>query len=449
MKSKRLTLIAAMTLPVATLAVPARLAAQDQQPHRPVLYAVKELGTLGGKGSAALDVNNRGWVVGNSDLKGDKSGHAYLWLDGVMTDLGTLGGKNSGAFHTTNNGLIAGGAETASVDPLKENFCLFALINAPPTSPTGLICRAVFWRDGMINELPTLGGNNGQATGVNSRGQVVGWAENAVEDPTCVTPQALDYNGVVWGPGKGEIRALPPLPGDTVSLAAAINERGQIVGQSGPCINPNGFLNGVFLPRGVIWEQGHATSLGSLGGTQATFPYAINNRGQVAGQSDLTGDAAFHAFLWQKGVMTDLGVLPGDADSIAFGLNNLGQVVGTSFGLNFSTMRVFVWQNGVMVDLNTLLEPGSTSLYLVYANAINARGEITGEGFKSGSAELRAFLAIPCDEEHVDDKNCSGGSNGATAASAVNTTHPPWVVLPDWFRAQLQRRFSFGRVGAR
>jgi hypothetical protein len=60
-------------------------------------------------------------------------------------------------------------------------------------------------------------------------------------------PAALDYYGVVWGPGKGEIRALPPLPSDTLSLAANINERGQVVGQSGPCINPKGFLNGVFL----------------------------------------------------------------------------------------------------------------------------------------------------------------------------------------------------------
>jgi probable HAF family extracellular repeat protein len=42
---------------------------------------------------------------------------------------------------------------------------------------------------------------------------------------------------------------------------------------------------------------------------------AINNRGQIVGESDLPGDTATHAFLWQNGVMTDLGTLPGDAIS--------------------------------------------------------------------------------------------------------------------------------------
>jgi probable HAF family extracellular repeat protein len=453
MNPKTLTLIAATTLSVATLAVPARGVAQDQQaPRRLVLYAVRDLGTLGGSGSDALNVNDRGWASGVSSVSGNQSGHAFLWRDGVMADLGTLGGKNSDAFYMSSNGLIAGAAETTSADPLQENFCPFALLNqgnGQPTPPTGLICRAVFWRDGVINELPTLGGANGQATDVNSRGQVVGWAENAVEDQTCVAPQALLYNGVVWGPRKGEIRALPPLPGDSVSLAAVINERGQVAGQSGPCINPNGFLNGVFLPHGVIWDQGRTISLGSLGGTQATFPYNINNRGQVVGQSNLTGDVVFHAFLWQKGVMADLGVLPGDADSAAFGVNDLGQAVGWSVGPNFSTLRAFLWQNGVMTDLNTRLKPGSTSLYLLVGNGINSRGEIAGQAFNPTTGEFLAFVAIPCDEEHAEDKDCSGESTGATAASAVNTTHPPWVVLPENVRKELQQRYGFGRVGAR
>jgi probable HAF family extracellular repeat protein len=448
MKSKTLTLIAALTLSAATLAVPVETAWAGSSAKPPVLYVVEDLGTLGGSGSDALGVNEIGWVSGVSSVSGDQSGHAFLWRDGVMGDLGTLGGKNSDAFYITNNGLIAGAAETASADPLQENFCLFALLNqgnGQPTPPTGLICRAVFWRDGVINELPTLGGANGQATDANSRGQVVGWAETSTQDPTCVAPQALDYYGVVWGPKAGEIQALPPLPGDKVSLAGVINERGQVAGQSGPCINPNGFLNGVFLPHGVIWEQGHATSLGSLGGAHGdTFPYNINNRGQVVGQSNLPGDAAFHAFLWQKGVMADLGVLQGDVDSLAFGVNDRGQVVGTSIG---ATLRAFLWQNGVMTDLNTLIK-GSTSLDLIFANGINSRGEIAGQAFDSGNGEFRAFLAIPCDEDHANDAGCKGGSVGATAASAESNARP-WLPSPSpqGIRALLQQRLS-GGLGA-
>ena len=299
-----------------------------------------------------------------------------------------------------------------------------------------------------MTALPTLGGNNAVATGVNIRGQVVGWAETGTRDPACVPPQALDYLAVVWGPGKGEIHALPPLPGDAVSLAAVINERGQVVGQSGPCVSLNGLFAGVFLPRGVIWEQGHATNLGNLGGAQATFPYAINNGGQVVGQSNLTGDVVFHAFLWRKGVMADLGVLPGDVNSIAFWLNDPGQAVGVSYGPNFSTMRAFLWQNGAMTDLNTRVRPGSTSLYLLWGNSINSGGEISGGAFNPSNGELRAFLAIPCDAGHAGDKGCRGGPQGAAAAVAENSR--PWLPSPSpqGIRALLQQSLAVGGLRA-
>ena len=53
-----------------------------------------DLGNLGGKtgqagGNIAYDINNQGQVVGNSDLKGDKTFHAFLWTKATgMQDLG-------------------------------------------------------------------------------------------------------------------------------------------------------------------------------------------------------------------------------------------------------------------------------------------------------------------------------------------------------------------------
>jgi probable HAF family extracellular repeat protein len=85
---------AAQSLSAATLATPAKLAAQEQQPPpRPVLYVVKDLGGLGGLAGVAEGVSDRGWVVGSSNLSGDQSQHAFIWRDGVMTDLGTLGAE--------------------------------------------------------------------------------------------------------------------------------------------------------------------------------------------------------------------------------------------------------------------------------------------------------------------------------------------------------------------
>jgi probable HAF family extracellular repeat protein len=155
--------------------------------------------------------------------------------------------------------------------------------------------------------------------------------------------------------------------------------------------------------------------------------------------------------LWQKGVMADLGVLPGDVYSVAFGLNDRGQVVGQSFGPDFSAIRAFLWQKGVMVDLNTLLKPGSTSLYLLWGNYINSRGEITGGAFNRSNGEVRAYLAIPCDAGHADNAGCAGGPQGVTSAQNGRAWLPS--PSPQAVRALLQQslssRFAAGRMSLR
>ena len=72
---------------------------------------------------------------------------------------------------------------------------------------TGYQCLGFVWEDGVMRPLPTLGGTNGFATGANNKGQIVGWAENTVHDPTCVAPQVLQFRAVVWGRLPGEAEA--------------------------------------------------------------------------------------------------------------------------------------------------------------------------------------------------------------------------------------------------
>jgi probable HAF family extracellular repeat protein len=445
MKSSSLPLIAAMTLSAATQAAPAR--AQDQQARRPnVLYAMQDLGTLGGTFAGPSTINDPGSVVGGSTFAGDRSGHATLWRAGAITDLGSLGGPNSlGLGVKDNRGLVAGVAETAAADPLAENFCGINAFYSIPA--TGLICRGFLWRDGVMTGLPTLGGANSFANSANNRGETVGAAENSAHDPSCVSPQQLDYEAVVWGPGTGEIQTLPPLPGDKVSIAADNNASGRVTGLSGPCVSPGAFNSGTVPAHAVIWERGQATNLGNLGGAMGSLPAQINSRGQVVGSSFLPGNAVFHAFIWWKGVMTDLGVLAGDVTSVGAGLNDQGQVVGGSFGLNGASSRPFLWQDGVMTDLSPLIKPGSTTLTVFFANDINSRGEIAAQAFNA-EGQQRAVLLIPCNQQRADNKGCAGGA-GATAAPAAFQPHPPWPVLPDQVRAWLQQRFGFLRAGAR
>ena len=448
MKDKTLTYVTAMILSGALLAsFPAT--GQDannlSSAPRKLLYVVKDLGTLGGTASVAEGINDRGWVVGSANLAGDQNGHAYLWRDGVMTDLGTLGGPNSQEQWPVNDnrGLIVGTAETKAMDPFNEDFCSFDFDLGVPQ--TGLICLGFLWRDGLMTALGTLGGNNSYAAGVNNRGQAVGWAENSTLDPTCLPPQMLDFEAVIWGPEQGDIQELPPLQGDTVAMATGINDNGLVIGRSGVCSNSS--------LHGVVWQEGMPTDLGNLGGVLNTQPWAINSRGQVVGNSDLAGDnnqpppqqpPPFHTFLWTKDSgMQDLGTLPGDVYSSAFGINEQGQVVGGSCTQNFNLCRAFLWQNGVMTDANALVM-GPTSLHLWFGNDINSRGEIAAYALDQSNGEFHAALAIPCDEQHTDISACNEtaavAQTTATVTVAPATSGNPQATLPENVRLMLQRR---------
>ena len=165
----RLMSINAMGL-FAALSIPLCLVAQEQVRKELPSYIVTDLGISG----AAIAVNNRGSVAGNAQDPDGTVSRAFLWQNGVATDLGTLGGPNSNAAFVNERGEVTGSAETSIPDPLGENPC-----------GSGLICLPFVWKDGLMAPLPTLGGNNGLAGGINNRGLVVGEVENTTLGPTC------------------------------------------------------------------------------------------------------------------------------------------------------------------------------------------------------------------------------------------------------------------------
>ena len=368
---------------------------EASQPSQPTKYQVTNLASLGGTISRGNSINNRSWVSGYSNLSGNQSRHASLWRSGSLLDLGTLGGPNSSvAWPVKNNGgLIAGIAQTDTPDPLGEAWSCAAFF--PGATATGPTCLGFVWQAGVMSALPTLGGNNGFATGANNHGQVVGWAENTVHDPTCVPPQVLQFRAVIWESEGNQIRELPPLPGDTSGAATAINDRGQVVGISGTCDQAVGRFTAA---HAVLWENGGVADIGNLGGDAWNTPMAINQRGDVVGFAGQPGDdpdnPQLHAFLWTRhNGIQDLGALPGDVYSEAHGINERRQIVGISCDAAGSC-RAFLWQNGVMTDLNTLVGPGYTDV-LTTAQDINDLGEITGRAFDPDTGERPAFLATP------------------------------------------------------
>jgi probable HAF family extracellular repeat protein len=304
MKSRSLVWITTITL---LLGLAIRLGWPLRDKINSPMTMSSQISTLGGTFGEANAVSNTGSVAGDAKLLGDTVSHAFLWRKGLIKDLDTLGGPNSRATSLTEEDEVTGFSDASTPDPLGEDFCLLG---------TNLICLPFVWQDGAMVPLPILGGSNGQAFAVNSRGQVAGMAETETLDATCESGSEFpQVEPVLWE--KGEIHKLPTIAGDPDGAVHAINDNGQAVGNTLDCTGSSF--------HAVRWQDGKAIDLGTLDGLLLA-PQAINNRGQVAGFAVSQDGSVLVAFLWQNGVATNLGALPPDVFSLALGINNKGQV---------------------------------------------------------------------------------------------------------------------------
>ena len=346
-----------------------------------------------------MGLNNLGWAENmdgvltlpvTSTSASILSGRAVINIHGRNIDLGTLGGDNSWTNYggINDRGEAVGMAETSVPDPNGEDMCAFG---------TKKTCRPFLWRDGHIMALPTLGGNNGQAAAINNRGQIVGISETTVPDSGCPPSKqpGTTILPVMWE--KGEVRALPTLPGEPDGFVQGMNDRGQAVGSTGTCTSAPSFAI-----HAVLWENDYASQLADLGHT-GSDAYAINDHGQAVGYVSTTDGSTIVASLWEngaRGAVTNLGILPGDGAAFATGINNQGQVVGSTFNSQ-GWSRGFIWQDNVMTDLNSLIHKDS-NLYIVAASNINELGQISGMAtVLSGpdANKIHAILLTPSNEE--------------------------------------------------
>lgn len=359
-------------------------------------YVVRILPGLGGTNSRGNSINSLGLIAGYSNLSDNRYRHAVIWTADGLIDLGTLGSpnrpKNSSVVWPVKNtgGVVVGISQTDAPDPWEENWSCSAFF--PPATSTGYKCVGFVWENGVMRRLPTLGGTHGYASGANNHGQIVGWAENTVRDPTCTPPQIFQFRAVVWGANGNQIQELPLLPGDTSSAATAINDKGQVVGISGTCDDA---IGGATAAHAVVWNSGVVTEIPNFGGKEFNTPTAINEHGDVAGFGQHVGDVITEAFVWSKDTgFQGLGFLDGHGFSEAFGINNRRQVVGLSCTAAITDCHAFLWQDGVMVDLNQLVDLDAGVVRLTHAMDINDDGAISGRALTTSNT-LPAYVATP------------------------------------------------------
>jgi probable HAF family extracellular repeat protein len=249
----------------------------------------------------------------------------------TIAALPTLGGPVVVVNSLSPNGLLTGYSQTANNDT-----------------------HAFLFSSGVMTDLTPMNAFS-QGISVNSSGQVAG------------DMFSEEFQIHAFQFSNGTVTDLGTL-GGSFSLAAAINESGQVVGSS---MTLDDFTFQAFLSH-----EGSMISLGTLGGSSSTA-HAINASGQVVGESTIEFDIESHGFLGDgTNDLTDLGTL-GGFYSAAYALNDLGVVVGESDTDSFET-HAFIYTNGVMTDLGTLGGAYSS------ASAVNSAGQAIGVSTTSG-----------------------------------------------------------------
>jgi|ERR1043166_6977812 probable HAF family extracellular repeat protein len=172
--------------------------------------------------------------------------------------------------------------------------CGDAVAPGPPPSPRaqthtedpGPVAYEVVY----LGALPFSTAQGGEAMAINNRGQIVGWSGPG--DPSKVDHAFLWDSGVMTNLGPVEVGT---------HIALFINERGQVAGGDSRLTGSQ-----TVPPRTFVWDGGVRTDIGTLGGTSC-HPSALSQTGAVVGSSRIGRDARLSLARWGDAGSWDAG----------------------------------------------------------------------------------------------------------------------------------------------
>ncbi len=362
------------------------------------MFDIVDLGTLGGRHSAAVSLNDACQVVGWSEIKPtpgvEHPRYAFLWEAGRIHKMGAFDVKS-----INNSGQVVGSK-----------------------SIHGLLA-AILWHNDRLKVLTAKPKANAGANAISDAGQTVGWRQ--LQPPNVGIEESAMIKIEAFLHDKSGVQTLPVDSDVLISKANAINNSGVVAGSIKTPKTEDGRL--VLRDTAVLWKDDSFEFLPNLPGFNESQAIAINASGQVlckATNNSLTKilhrlkdpealspeeikeiSQAFYqcGYLWDGearalGPMTRNGAM--DWNHIPRALNDQGQVVGAvrcnladaSDQPHAFLYHAFLYHDGVMQDLNDLIDEHS-GWTLIEARSINNHGQIVGDGEINGAR--RAFLLTP------------------------------------------------------
>jgi probable HAF family extracellular repeat protein len=217
----------------------------------------------------------------------------------------------------------------------------------------------------VVQDLGALPGDSYSiALAINANGDVVGWSMGSNGT------RAFLYTNA------GGMVALPGLPDRPRAVARDINDAGVIVGSAN--------AGGGDLGHAVMWSGGSVQDLGTLSDGFSSEAYGVNNLGQVVGWAGTLSGT--HGFLYSAATgMVD--ITPDSDTGYALDINDTGQVTGYKTALG--GYHAYRWQAGVFADLGVLAGFAHS-----FGQAINASGQVAGNSSSASGDSERLFRSI-------------------------------------------------------
>jgi hypothetical protein len=204
----------------------------------------------------AVSINNSG------DILGYNSGTPVIYKSGKYTTLTFPANSSPDLQDLNNSDQVVGEYHTGEY----------------------LVSTAFSYGSGVLTNLPSLAGRDGTgyATGVNSRGEIVGFSF-AILSPMLMPPDdvAQAVHATVYTNGRLlDLQGFPPNAAYKCSFGLAINEHGHAVGYGLVQVNPED----IDVSHAFLWTgSGPIRDLGTLPNNNTSVAVAINNSDVVVG----------------------------------------------------------------------------------------------------------------------------------------------------------------------